>query len=517
MTHETTHSLSFSSDVLSSQHPTEADQYKAIIAAMQEGLVVQDAQGTILQCNAAAERILGLTVDQMRGRTSLDPRWRSIHEDGSPFPGETHPAMVTLRTGQPQHQVIMGVHKPDGALTWISINSQPLFQPGQSTPSAAVTTFTDITQQVEYAHRLEDSESRFRQMAENIEQVFWLYDADARRMIYVSPAYEHIWELSPAQLFADPTLYLQRLHPEDQERFHEQVSEQHLGSIEYRLIMPDGTEKVVRSQSFPVKNAQGKVYRIAGLTEDITERKRLEHLKRQQVAEEQKTSALRQFLRNASHDLKTPLTSMTTSLYLMRRITPDDPARLIRHLDNLEDQVTRVTTLLEDMFNLLRLDLSATFAFQVYDLNTLVRDAVDRKRPKAIAKSQTLEVLTDPQVPPVNISVEEMEQALRSLLLNAIAYTPEQGTIRLRVYQEGEYACVDVADTGVGISPEHLPHIFDRFYRVDSARGSHAGSGLGLTIARQIIEAHHGTLTVESTVGQGSRFTIRLPHATAIR
>ena len=87
----------------------------------------------------------GLTEDQIKGETSLDPRWRSVHEDGSPFPGETHPAMVTLRTGKPTHDVVMGVHTPAGELQWISINTVPLFTSGKSAPHAVIASFADIT------------------------------------------------------------------------------------------------------------------------------------------------------------------------------------------------------------------------------------------------------------------------------------------------------------------------------------------------------------------------------------
>ncbi|MBK8024236.1 MAG: PAS domain-containing protein [Chloroflexi bacterium] len=107
------------------------ERYRATIAAMSEGVVVQGTDGAIQLCNEAAVRILGLTVDQMVGLTSVDPRWRAIHEDGSPFPGETHPAMVALRTGESQSDVVMGVHKPDGALTWILVNASAAVSPGR--------------------------------------------------------------------------------------------------------------------------------------------------------------------------------------------------------------------------------------------------------------------------------------------------------------------------------------------------------------------------------------------------
>lgn len=135
----------------------ERNLLRTVIDAMSEGLVVQGQHGAIQMCNRAAARILGLTADQIIGRTSIDPRWRAIHEDGSPFRGETHPVMLALRTGEPQTNVVMGIRKPDDTLTWILINSQPLIdpadhadqavppEPADPQPYAAITTFADIT------------------------------------------------------------------------------------------------------------------------------------------------------------------------------------------------------------------------------------------------------------------------------------------------------------------------------------------------------------------------------------
>jgi diguanylate cyclase (GGDEF)-like protein/PAS domain S-box-containing protein len=126
-------------------HESEA-RYRSVIAALSEGIVVLDADGHIRTCNASAEQILGIPAAQLLQRTSFDLVWAAIHEDGSPFPAETHPAMVTLRTGVPQTNVIMGVHKPDGTLTWIAINTQPLGEPDATQPSAVVASFADITE-----------------------------------------------------------------------------------------------------------------------------------------------------------------------------------------------------------------------------------------------------------------------------------------------------------------------------------------------------------------------------------
>jgi two-component system, cell cycle sensor histidine kinase and response regulator CckA len=126
-------------------HESES-RYRSVVMGLREGVVLQDAQGQILTCNRSAETILGLTEAQMMGRSPLDPRWQTIHEDGLPFPGGDHPSMVTLRTGKACVDVMMGVYKPDGKLSWLIVNSQPLIMPGATQPYAVVASFVDITE-----------------------------------------------------------------------------------------------------------------------------------------------------------------------------------------------------------------------------------------------------------------------------------------------------------------------------------------------------------------------------------
>jgi len=127
----------------------ESEQrFRSVIAAMAEGVVVQDEDGFITSCNESAERVLGLTREQIMGRTSIDPRWYAVREDGSSFPGEEHPSMHSLRTGVPCANVIMGINKPDDTQTWISINTQPLFRGPSTKPYAVVATFHDISERM---------------------------------------------------------------------------------------------------------------------------------------------------------------------------------------------------------------------------------------------------------------------------------------------------------------------------------------------------------------------------------
>jgi len=142
----------------------EDERYRMMVGALVEGVVIQDARGAILTCNPSAERLLGLSRDQMLGMTSIDPRWRAVHEDGSPFPGEAHPAMVSLRTGLPLYDVTMGIHKPDGTLTWIAVTTQPLAEAGSKRPFAVVSSFYDITERRRAYQAMRESEATIRKL-----------------------------------------------------------------------------------------------------------------------------------------------------------------------------------------------------------------------------------------------------------------------------------------------------------------------------------------------------------------
>ncbi len=256
---------------------------------------------------------------------------------------------------------------------------------------------------------------------------------------------------------------------------------------------------------------RGRLMRVVAFR-DLTERKRAEARRLQANMEGERSKLLRQFVSNASHDLRTPLTTMTTSVYLLRK-TAGDPERMPRYLEKLEGQIDHLTKLLDDLFIMARLDDAARYMERgSVDINALMGDIMQEQTPNAEAKGQTIQYDGGADLPVIQADNAELHRAITRIVNNAITYTPEGGKITLAAHRDTQCISIRVQDTGIGIHADELPHIFDRFYRADpSRRPEMGGVGLGLAIAKKIIEMHGGVIEVESTPDVGSIFRVRLP------
>jgi PAS domain S-box-containing protein len=190
-------------------------RFRAVLESAPVGIVVQDAVNAIVVANDAAARTLGLTHDELHGRTSLDPRWEAVREDGTPFPDDEHPAVVSLRTGEACSRVVMGVHRPDGSLVWLEVNSEPLKENGAAAPYPVVVTFVDLTERFALEAALRKSEQRFRLLVQDGYDVITVVDREGRRR-YVSPGVTRSLGYEPRELEGKSALDL--VHPDDAPR-----------------------------------------------------------------------------------------------------------------------------------------------------------------------------------------------------------------------------------------------------------------------------------------------------------
>jgi len=268
-------------------------RYRSVLAAMAEGVVVQLADGTITDCNPSAERILGLSRDQIMGRKSVDPRWRAVRENGEPFPGEQHPAMVSLRTGKPSQNVIMGIHLPDRSQRWLNINAEPIFRSGEAEPHAVVATFDDITERIQMVQSLRESEGKLRRVADNLPQgmVYQLLShADGRRQfLHVSGGVEKLHGVTINQVLDDASVLYGQILDADRDYVAKKEVEcsKTLGSFsaQVRFRRPDNEVRWMQLSSAPTQLADGSIL-WDGLEIDITEAKRMEeHLRQTQKME----------------------------------------------------------------------------------------------------------------------------------------------------------------------------------------------------------------------------------------
>jgi PAS domain S-box-containing protein len=365
---------------------------------------------------------------------------------------------------------------------------------------------------------LRESEERFRQLAENIQDVFWLTDATKNRMLYVSPAYETIWGRPCADLYSAPRTWLDAIHPDDRERVRQSaVTRQTAGKYdeEYRIVRPDGSERWIRDRAFPVANAAGEMERIAGVARDITEQKALEA----RFLRAQRMESIGTLASGVAHDLNNILFPIVMSLPLLRSALTAEQREEIVSI--VEKSAERGLQIVEQVLTFGRGLAGERRPLQI---ETLIEEIVSVLRgtfPKEIA----IDSSSVRDLYPVMGDATQLHQMLLNLCLNARDAMPDGGRLRLSAVNldvdasyasmlpettPGPYVLLEVIDTGSGIRPENVERIFDPFFTTKAA-GS--GSGLGLSTALGIVKSHGGFIypRSEPELAKGTTFQVYLP------
>jgi two-component system, cell cycle sensor histidine kinase and response regulator CckA len=364
---------------------------------------------------------------------------------------------------------------------------------------------------------LTESELRFRQVTESIDEVFWLTDLADNRVIYVSPAYQRIWGRPCESLYKAPNSWLDATHKEDLGTARKAMQRLRSGAvydIEYRIVRPDGEVRWIRDRGFPVADAQGNVYRFAGVAEDITQRRQLED----QLRQAQKMEAVGQLAGGIAHDFNNLLTVIAGySQLVLSRLLPEDPLR--QRIDQINKAAFRASSLTRRLLTFSRKQVVQP---RVLNLNSLVAN-IEGMLGRLIDDDIQLKTVLDPGLAPVRVDPGQIEQMIFNLVVNARDAMPRGGVVTIETrnvllepggsYQgEGEpsgwHTMLAVSDNGVGMDQEILSHMFEPFF---TTKPPGKGTGLGLATVYGIVKQSEGSIAVTSELGRGTTFKIYLP------
>jgi PAS domain S-box-containing protein len=360
---------------------------------------------------------------------------------------------------------------------------------------------------------LRDSEERFRQLTDNIEDVFWMFSVPARALEYVSPAYATIWGRAVETLEREPGSWMAAVHADDRayvaSLWDALPSTPHYDA-EFRVTMPDGTLRWVRDRMFAVRDSRDEVYRVARVTSDITHRKEMEALLR--AADANKN----EFLATLAHELRNPLSPIRNAAALLGAPGASASAveRQARARDVITRQVDHLAHLVDDLLDVARIsEGKIVLREEEVELKGVIAQAVETAGPLIAARGHKLDVVQpDCQIWLMGDPVR-LAQSMGNLLHNAAKFTPKGGRIKVEVTLDGDVVRIAVQDNGIGIAEDSLSRIFGMFAQaaVPPDRAPE-GLGIGLSLVSRLLEMHGGRLSATSPgIGLGSTFVVELP------
>jgi len=359
---------------------------------------------------------------------------------------------------------------------------------------------------------LRESDERFRQMADSIDQIFWMLDVGTNRILYVSPAFARVWGRNPESLTERSGL-LDTVHPDDRARVDEYLKRSTTEACKetYRIIRPDGAVRWILDRAFPVFNQDGELYRITGTLEDITDRRALE----EQLRQAQKMEAVGRLAGGIAHDFNNLLTVVGGYVQMVLEATPPEDPRHDK-LKQILAASNRASTLTSQLLAFGRKQMLQPKLVNVNNLLTNM-DALLRRVMGEHIRPQT-DLGSD--LPCVKADPNQLEQVLINLAANARDAMPEGGEFRVRTaLVEGRaeagfdhdpcpHVSIQISDTGCGMGQDVLEHLFEPFF---TTKGVGKGTGLGLSSVYGIIQQNNGTIEVSSNPGRGTTFEILLP------
>ena len=481
------------------------ERYRGLYESLPGGVIVVDRTMAIVDANPVARETLGVQIAEVDGRNTLDPVWDAIHEDGTPFPVDTYPSSVTLRTGKSVRGVVMGLFSHSGETTrWILVNSEPLRDPQTGDVQVALVNFVDITER-----RLAE-----QKVAEQTRMLDTILTASpvgvaltrGRVLLWTNAALDRMLGHEPGELVGESSRVLFENEAE-WDRVSQEVESGTVGShtaeTDGLILRGDDTKfycHLVARLVVPEDPSQGCIMVLT----DMTERRRAE--------EAHRLATVGQLAAGVAQDFGNLLAIMRGWAQWEQKHPSDGSEKL---MDVVLEATARGTTLTADLLALARVRETLTEATWIE--STVEAALTLTKVHLADAKVQVVRQYP-PDGWPVAVDQAQMGRVFLNLLINAYQAMPEGGTLTVATrYTPSASGAGEVVitftDTGIGIAPEHLPRVFDPFFTTKDGAGDEGvhGTGLGLSVCHGIVTAHDGTMSVRSEVGVGTAFEVHLP------
>ena len=491
------------------------DEYEQRFAAVFDAspiakVLIRTADRRIVEVNRAYLELSGVTREDI---LALEPPTPAAAQ--YPLAGEDHTRFWEL-VAKSEHirEFNHRFRSSDGKSGEAVASAQRLVLGGEEYVLVIV---QDVTERRRAERALHESDERFRQLADTIQEVFWLTDLEKGSIIYVSPGYEQIWGRTCNSVYDDPRSWLDAIHVDDRERIRSAVlTKQVHGNYdeEYRIVRPDGTVRWVRDRGFPVKDAAGHVFRVAGSAQDITTRRELEA----QLRQTQKMESIGLLAGGVAHDFNNLLTIILSNTEALKD-TALEPGESGEILGEIHDAGERAASLTRQLLAFSRQEVIEA---RVVDLVAIVVDTEKMLR-RILGEDVTLTLSLGTEPSRVKVDPGSFVQVLMNLAVNARDAMPRGGKLSIETcgvvlgdefvqthphVAPGRYVRLSVTDTGTGMAAAVQARIFEPFF---STKAVGKGTGLGLSVVHGIVAQSGGHIEVESQLGRGTTFRIYVP------
>jgi len=501
------------------QTERERKEKTALLESTAQGMWGVDRAGRSTFVNTAASKMLGFSAEEVLGR-AVHPLVHHTRTDGSPYPESECPMTRVMTTRE--RVLIAGelLWRKDGTSFLADYSAAPIIVGDEVRGS--IVSFTDATERHRREREMRESEEQFRALAENAAAAILVMRHDDT-IVFANPATHRVFGYGPDELLGRP---LSSLMPSDLRQSHRDGVKRFLATGERRLRW-EGVELVgLRKDGavVPLEITMGTFVRdgvpyFVGIAQDITARKqaeteRIELLDRERAAREKAETAVRtrdEVLAIVSHDLRNPLNTISLAVGALEStdMPPEEETRTIQVVRRAVDRMNR---LIADLLDVARLEAGQKLTIQAepVDIGAVVTETCDGQTAEAERKLVHLECQVEGGLPALHGDKHRLIQVLANLVGNALKFTGEGGHVRVGARRDDAgQVVVSVTDSGAGIAPEHLAQVFNPYWQ--ARQTARLGAGLGLAIAKGIVEAHGGRIWATSTPGTGSTFAFSLP------